>query len=252
MGQPENKIRIGTSGWHYDHWIGRFYPEDLDKSRWLGFFARTFDTVEINNTFYRLPSEATVEKWRNDSPEKFLFTVKASRYITHIKRLKDTTESLAIFYGRISLLKEKLSSVLYQLPPNFRKDLDRLEAFLKSLPPKPLSVFEFRNKTWFSNDTYDMLNRYGCAFCIHDLGVSPTPRITTGDSIYIRLHGAAAGDGNYSDEELSQWAGWVASRLANAKMIYTYFNNDFNANAVNNAKTLKVKIGKHMPAEIYT
>ena len=271
-------IRIGTSGWHYEDWSGRFYPADLPKNKWFEYYSKHFDTVEVNNTFYHLPKEKTFENWRKQAPKNFLFTVKASRYITHIKRLNEPQEPLEWFFGRADLLQEHLGPVLYQLPPSFHKDLARLKDFLQalqdvilnaaqrseeSISPRPHSspsagrlkrpakrnkdltktVFEFRHESWFSQDTYDLIKEFNAAFCIHDLVGIPTPRVITSDMIYIRFHGPTGKyAGNYSKSALQSWAKWIKDNLKEKKAVYAYFNNDYNAYAIKNAKTLKEQI----------
>ncbi|MHC4648405.1 MAG: DUF72 domain-containing protein [Planctomycetota bacterium] len=234
------KIRIGASGWHYDHWRTRFYPEGLPKSKWFEHYAGHFDTVEINNTFYQLPKEQTFRNWYEKAPKNFLYAVKANRYITHIKRLKDTSEELRRFFDRASLLKEKLGPVLYQLPPSMHKDLDLLESFVSLLPKKPPAVFEFRHEGWYSDDTYELLRKFNVAFCTHDLPGRASPRIITGDLIYIRFHGTTGRySGNYPDAALQKWADWIKDNLKGIGAVYAYYNNDYNAYAINNAKQLK-------------
>ena len=280
MSKGDCDIRIGTSGWHYDHWSGLFYPSGLPKNKWFEYYSGHFDTVEINNTFYQLPKEQTFENWRKQAQKNFLFTVKANRYITHLKRLKDPRDPLERFYERANILQEHLGPVLYQLPPNFHKDLDRLKFFLQalqnvilngaqrseeSLPPRPDSssasvrlrrrleqsqgltkaVFEFRHESWFSQDTYELLKKYNAAFCIHDLAGVPTPRVITSDIIYVRFHGPTGKYvGNYSKSALQSWAEWIKDHTKGTKAVYAYFNNDIHAYAIKNAKTLKEKIIK--------
>jgi uncharacterized protein YecE (DUF72 family) len=240
MSRADCDIRIGTSGWHYNHWIGRFYPEGLAKSKWFEYYAGHFDTVEINNTFYQLPKEQTFRNWYEKAPKNFLYAVKANRYITHIKRLKDTSEELRRFFDRASLLKEKLGPVLYQLPPSLHKDLEHLEAFIKLLGKSSPAVFEFRHESWYSQDTYDLLRKFNVAFCVHDMPGKKSPRIVTGDVIYLRFHGTTGRySGNYSDSALKNWADWIKGNLKGIGAVYAYFNNDYNAYAINNAKTLK-------------
>lgn len=240
MGKSKCDIRIGTSGWHYEHWKGVYYPEKLAKSKWLEFYANDFDTVELNNTFYRLANEGTFEKWYSQVPEDFIYSVKASRYITHIKKLTDCVEGPANFFERAKLLKEKLGPILYQLPPSFRKDIDRLKTFVKTMPKAKVSVFEFRNNSWYSDDVFELLNSSGVGFCIHDMAGSETPRMVTGKSIYVRFHGAAGKyAGNYPRSEMKKWAAWIREQMKNVEGIYVYFNNDANAYAVNNAIQLK-------------
>ena len=232
-------IRIGTSGWHYAHWQKRFYPDKLPKSSWLEYYSHTFDTVEINNTFYQLPKLQSVETWYQTAPKNFLFTVKANRYITHIKRLKDASESLNRFFDVIGAFKEKCGPILYQLPPNFHQDHCRLEGFLKILPSDHLSVFEFRHKSWFSQDTLKLLDQYNAVFCVHDMPGLQTPCAITGKTIYLRFHGPSERyAGNYCDKTLTDWSCWITDNLSRVKKVFVYFNNDTNAYAVNNAKTL--------------
>ncbi|MHC4736706.1 MAG: DUF72 domain-containing protein, partial [Planctomycetota bacterium] len=198
------------------------------------------DTVEVNNTFYQLPKEQTFENWRKQAPKNFLFTVKANRYITHIKRLKQPEEPLERFFERANILQEHLGPVLYQLPPNFHKDLARLKDFLQALPKERVAVLEFRHKSWFCEDTYGLLNKFNAAFCIHDLVGIPTPRVVTSDIIYVRFHGPTGKyEGNYSKSSLQNWAKWIKGHIKDKKAIYAYFNNDYHAYAVNNAKQLK-------------
>jgi len=238
MSKSVHKIKIGTSGWHYNHWIERFYPEDLPKNKWLTYYAEHFGTVEINNTFYHLPKAKTVENWHRLAPKNFLYAVKANRFITHIKRLNEPAEPLERFFEIISLLKEKLGPILYQLPPSFHKDLGRLKNFLALLPNTTKSVFEFRHKSWFSQDTYKLLEKHNISFCVHDMPGVKTPLVVTGDTIYIRFHGSTGRyEGNYTESMLGKWADWIKKQKA--KYNYVYFNNDVDANAVFNAKTLK-------------
>ena len=240
MSHTHCDIRIGTSGWHYSHWEGLYYPDKLPKSKWFEYYAKDFDTVEINNTFYQLPKQETFKNWHKQAPKNFLYAVKANRFITHIKRLKGAEETLPRFFERAELLKENLGPILYQLPPSFHKDLDRLGHFLQVLPKNRIAVFEFRHKSWFSQDTYDLLDKFGVGFCIHDLSGVPTPRVITGQVIYIRLHGTIGRyDGNYSKSALKNWAEWIEEHTADVRSVYAYFNNDSHAYAVYNAKTLK-------------
>jgi uncharacterized protein YecE (DUF72 family) len=243
MSKVNCDIRIGTSGWHYNHWTGLFYPAELPKNKWLEYYAQNFDTVELNNTFYQLPKEASVKNWHRQAPENFLYSVKANRYITHIKKLKDTSEELERFLERIRQLTEKLGPVLYQLPPSLHKNLDLLRTFTKLLPKNIPAVFEFRHKSWFSEDTLTLLNQFGLGFCIHDMPGVPSPRAITGDIIYIRFHGATGRyEGNYSTPALQNWAEWIKERIEKVQGVYAYFNNDYNAYAVYNAKTLTEKL----------
>ncbi len=240
MGKAKCDIRIGTSGWHYGHWEGLYYPDKLPKSKWFEYYAQHFDTVEINNTFYQLPKQQTFENWHKQAPDNFLYAVKANRFITHIKRLKDAQETLPRFFERAELLKENLGPVLYQLPPGFHKDLDRLRYFLQLLPKGRQAIFEFRHQSWFSQDTYDLLDELGVGFCIHDLSGVPTPRVITGHVIYIRFHGTIGRyDGKYPKSTLRNWAEWIKEHESEVRSVYAYFNNDAHAYAIHNAKQLK-------------
>jgi len=250
-------IRIGTSGWHYKHWIGRFYPEKLRPDKWLEHYAQHFDTVEVNNTFYHLPKEQTMVNWHDRVPAGFLFAVKASRYITHIKKLRNTAEEVERFFDLAGLLGEHLGPILYQLPPSLHKDLARLEEFIASLPLRDRAVFEFRHASWYEQDTFDLLNRHGVALCVHDMGLGfpnarervggpgkAPPRVVTGGMVYVRFHGTNGRyQGNYPDSLLHDWAGWMKSRMHAARAVYAYFNNDISGHALNNARTLRRIMG---------
>jgi len=239
-GKPD--IRIGTSGWYYGHWAGLFYPEGLPKSKWFGYYVRHFDTVEINNTFYQLPKLISVKKWYSQAPRDFVYSVKASRFITHIKKLQEPSDAVGRFFERVGILKEKLGVVLYQLPPSLHKDLGRLEAFINILPKDVPSVFEFRHKSWFSKDTFGLLDRSGAGLCIHDLGGIDCPRVISGKIIYIRFHGTTGKyQGSYSRSQLENWARWLKDHTAGIEKVYVYFNNDLEAKAVANAKTLRAQ-----------
>lgn len=244
MGDNACEIRIGTSGWHYSHWIGRFYPEKLRKDAWLEYYARHFDTVEINNTFYHLPREQTMVNWHDRVPKGFLFAVKASRYITHIKKLRNTAEEVERFFDLAVLLGEHLGPILYQLPPNLHKDLSRLDEFIAGIPVRDRAVFEFRDRSWYEQDTFDLLNARGVALCVHDMGDKAPPRIVTGGMVYVRFHGTNGRyQGNYPDAMLQDWAAWIKSQIGHVRAIYAYFNNDISGHALNNARTLKQIMG---------
>lgn len=240
---------IGTSGWHYKHWQGLFYPEGLSKSKWLEFYANHFDTVEINNSFYRLPSEAVFAAWHDASPSNFTFAVKVSRFITHIKRLKDSGELVAKFIARAAILGEKLGPLLYQLPTNMHRDPDRLESFLAILPRGMRHVFEFRHESWFDERIYEILQRYNIAFCVFDMPSFTCPLVATADFAYIRFHGSVGLYWScYTDEELASWAGKLVNLAQKLKAIYIYFNNDAEAFAVKNAVTLRTSLETERPA----
>lgn len=241
MPKKKCQIRVGTSGWHYSHWQGPFYPDDLAKTRWLDFYAEHFDTVEVNNTFYHLPRASTFEKWRDQVPGGFLFTLKASRYITHIKRLIDTEDAVDLFMERAELLEDKLGPILFQLPPSYHKDLDRLETFLQIVCNRARGFFEFRHTSWYTQDTWDLLDAFGFGLCVHDLGDSAPPRVITSKQIYVRFHGSGGGryEGKYTASEMKDWSRWINDRPSDVTHVYAYFNNDIHGYAVENAKTLR-------------
>jgi uncharacterized protein YecE (DUF72 family) len=217
-----------------------FYPASLPKSKWFEHYAEHFDTVEINNTFYHLPKEQTLQRWHKLAPKGFLYAVKANRYITHIRRLKNTSEPLQRFFERVGLLKGKLGPILYQLPPSLHKDLDLLETFIKLLPKKPPAVFEFRHKSWYSDDTFELLGKFNTTFCIHDMPGKESPRVVTTNIIYIRFHGSTGRySGSYSKSALRDWGKWLKAHAKKARSIYAYFNNDIGGHALNNATQLK-------------
>jgi uncharacterized protein YecE (DUF72 family) len=230
---------IGTSGWHYEHWRHRFYPQELTKAKWLEFYATHFPTVELNNSFYRLPSEAAFANWRNSSPADFAFAVKVSRFITHIKRLKDSEEALATFLSRAKGLEEKLGPLLYQLPPNMHRNDERLASFLSILPKGMRHVLEFRHQSWLEEEVFQTLGNYNVGFCVFDMPALNCPVVATADFAYIRFHGSTGLYSScYTDEELADWAKKLASLAAKLKAVYIYFNNDAEAFAVRNAITL--------------
>jgi uncharacterized protein YecE (DUF72 family) len=239
-------VRIGCSGWNYAHWRERFYPRGCPPSRWLRYYAEHFDTVEVNATFYRLPTRKAVAGWVEQSPEGFLLTIKASRYLTHIKRLTDMRAGVAKFYERIEPLVEspKLGPVLWQLPENFRRDDERLAGALVALPPGR-HCFEFRHASWFHDDVYALLREHDVALVIGD---TPKRRFQahelTTDWTFIRFHHGSGGrNGNYSKRELEEWAERIAGSRREAD-VYAYFNNDWNAYAIENALALRKLLGE--------
>ncbi|HZQ69619.1 MAG TPA: DUF72 domain-containing protein [Terriglobales bacterium] len=238
------RLHIGTSGWHYKHWLGNFYPPKLPPAKMFEWYARHFRTVELNNSFYRLPTEDAFLHWRSQAPPGFTFAVKASRFITHMKKLKDPHSSVEKFFQRALLLNEKLGPVLFQLPPGWPVNLDRLEEFLAVLPSGLRYVFEFRDESWHSESVYRILRRHNAALCVHDWRAAQGPAVITADFTYVRMHGpSGAYHGSYSNFQLENWAsrieGWGTSLAA----IYLYFNNDQGGFAVRNAQTLQGFVG---------
>ncbi|MEN6357420.1 MAG: DUF72 domain-containing protein [Armatimonadota bacterium] len=233
------KLYCGTSGWNYSDWRGRFYPDDLPQSRWLEYYSSVFDTVEINNSFYRLPEESTFEKWRDQTPDGFTFAVKASRYLTHIKRLKEPEEPLNRLLTHSVGLGDKRGPILYQFPPNWKMDLDRLEYFLQILPKDVRHVFEFRDESWHNDLLWSMLADYHVAYCIMDAPGLPQHMKSTCDFTYIRMHsGGEATHGKYTQGHLNSCARHIENFLKNGD-VYIYFNNDYMGYAVENALSIK-------------
>ncbi|MFH1245188.1 MAG: DUF72 domain-containing protein [Candidatus Omnitrophota bacterium] len=231
---------IGTSGWYYPHWVGPFYPEGITKDDLLPFYARSFNTVELNNTFYHLPKETSVVEWYRRTPADFVFAVKASRFITHIKRLANFRDSLELFLNRAALLKEKLGVVLYQLPPALKKDKERLAGFLRQLPPRGKNVIEFRHQSWLDEEIFVLLEEFHTAYCIVSMPEFHPAVRATADFVYMRMHGRETLYGSrYSPDELKKCAGWIQGFLREGRDVYVYFNNDAQGYAVENARVLK-------------
>jgi uncharacterized protein YecE (DUF72 family) len=237
-------VHIGTSGWHYKHWRGSFYPEKLPASKMLEFYTRHFQTVEINNTFYRLPQPNGLKTWYESTPRDFRFSMKGSRFLTHMKKLKDPARGIARFFERADLLREKLGPIVFQLPPHWEVDSERLETFLRELPRSHRYAFELRNPTWHTPEIYAILRRHRAAFCIFEIaGFRSGLEITT-DFTYIRLHGPGGPyQGSYSKPVLRRWArriqGWRSQLLA----VHLYFDNDQGGFAPNNALELLTLLG---------
>ncbi|MFN2466591.1 MAG: DUF72 domain-containing protein [Gaiellaceae bacterium] len=238
------EVRIGCSGWNYKDWRELVYPKGTPARLWLQHYATLFDTVEVNTTFYRLPLRSSVERWVAESPPDFLFAVKMSRYVTHIKRLTALEEGLARYYERIEPLvaSPKLGPVLWQLPATFRRDDERLAAALKQLPPGR-HCFEFRHESWFRDEVYELLRAAGAALVIGD---DPRRRFQayelTADFTFVRFHvGEHGGGGNYSEAELERWARRIEDWRERVDVL-AYFNNDWEGYAVANGLWLKERL----------
>jgi uncharacterized protein YecE (DUF72 family) len=248
---------IGCSGWHYKSWRGCVYDEALPTTAWLREYTKRFSTVEINNSFYRLPSEATFAGWRAQVRRGFLFSVKASRFLTHIKRLRDPEEPLERLLTHAKALGPTLGPVLYQLPPRWFPDPDRLRLFLESLPThlapgarQRLShVLEFRDPRGYEPWVIDLLREYNVTLCVHDMPGSQSPLVTIGPIVYVRLHGYGAKyGGSYPNGVLSEWATWLERAVATGRDAYVYFNNDVNGFAVTDATRLIAELEKRTNA----
>ncbi len=242
---------VGTSGWMYRHWRGPFYPCDLPQAQWFRYYSARLSTVEVNNTFYRLPKSETFAAWRQEAPPGFRYAVKASRYITHLKKLLDAGEPLERFLSRARELAGALGPILYQLPPHWHEDLGRLAAFLELLPGDLWHVFEFRHPSWYTPETLALLDEHGAGFCVQDLPGLETPVCATGKLAYVRLHGPTRPYvGSYSDEELRAWAQRIEAFLSSGRPAYIYFNNDAQGYAVRNALRLQEMLGREVKAKV--
>jgi len=234
------EVFIGTSGWNYEHWqAGIFYPENLPSREELRFYSEHFKTVELNASFYHLPKAETFDNWYTQTPDDFLFSVKASRFITHIKRLKDCRNPWNRFINNAKNLKEKLGPVLFQLPPRWKVDRERLRDFVKILDKNFKYVFEFRDSSWFCDEVYKILRRRNIAFCIADSPNLPSAEEITADFIYIRFHGSESlYSSKYTNKELKNWAKKIEKFLKEGLDVYVYFNNDAYGYAVENAREI--------------
>jgi uncharacterized protein YecE (DUF72 family) len=243
-------VRIGCSGWNYASWKETFYPPRLPARRWLEHYATQFDTVEVNSTFYRLAKSAAVDGWVQGSPPGFLFSVKASRYLTHVKRLQDIENGVARFYECIEPLvrSRKMGPVLWQLPPTFRRDDERLAGAIASLP-RGRHCFEFRHETWFVPETYACLREHRVALVIGDHPDRAwQSHELTADWTFIRFHyGHRGRNGNYSERELDEWAERIEGWRERVD-VYAYFNNDWKGYAVRNGLALQSRLGVGMKA----
>jgi uncharacterized protein YecE (DUF72 family) len=235
----KGKIYIGTSGWNYRHWKGPFYPEEVKQEEMLDHYVRQFNSVELNNSFYKLPDRENFIKWRKSVPDDFIISMKANRFITHMKKLKDPQETLKEQLTNMQGLGQKLGPLLFQLPPLWNANTERLVEFLLALPRKFRYAFEFRHPSWYDESIYRLLAKYNCAFCIYHLAGHLSPIKVTADFVYVRLHGPEGKyQGNYSAGELRQWAHLCNDWSEKGKDVYFYFDNDEAGYAPLNAKKL--------------
>jgi uncharacterized protein YecE (DUF72 family) len=255
--------RIGCSGWNYKTWRGHFYAPELPPSQWLPTYASVFDTVEVNSTFYRLPEASTFAAWRAQTPANFLMAVKASRYLTHLKRLRDPHEPIARLFERAQALGPRLGPMLYQLPGNFHRDLSRLETFLAALPvslPMGASgvrrrrlqhVMEFRHPSWYEPGTFALLERYAVSLCLHDKRGAEIAEPRIGPIVYVRFHGTSGHYyGSYDRQTIERWAARLAGYALEGRAVYAYFNNDPNAVAAENAVQLRAAVERLLNASL--
>jgi uncharacterized protein YecE (DUF72 family) len=238
-------VRVGCSGWQYGHWRGRFYPRDLPVDRWLEYYAERFDTLELNNSFYRLPEAAQFDAWRERLPSRFVLAVKASRYLTHLKRLRDAAEPLHRLWSRADRLRDRLGPMLYQLPPRWHRDVERLTSFVGLLPPRRRHAFEFRDASWYEDTVFRVLVDGNAALCLHDMPGSASPVSPIGPFVYVRFHGSGARYGGaYSPQRLTAWAERLAAWADAGVPAYVYFNNDAAAHAIHDAYRLRELLGR--------
>ena len=238
--QSVSKVHVGCSGWVYRHWKGGFYPAELPQKRWFERYASEFATVEINASFYRLPSPATFDGWREKAPPGFRYALKANRFITHLKKLVGIEDILAECISLARRLGPALGPILYQLPPSLHKDSGRLREFLELLPGDIDHVVEFRHPSWYADDVLALLDDHGVGFVTHDLVGLQSPRWASGRAAYVRFHGTGGKyRGRYSEAQMADWADWLARRDAEGRSAWSYFNNDIGGDAIEDARTLR-------------
>jgi uncharacterized protein YecE (DUF72 family) len=235
---------VGCSGWQYRHWRGNFYPATLPASQWLDHYTTRFDTVEINNTFYRLPEAATFAAWRRRAPRGFLYAVKASRYLTHMKKLNAPHEPIARLFTRARHLGKAFGPVLYQLPPGWPVNVGRFDAFLRALPRARRHAVEFRDPSWYSDEVLAVLERRRVALCLHDMAGSASGMRAVGPFVYVRFHGVQKYRGRYDDDTLERWAVWLAGERRRGRPVFAYFNNDTGGHAPRDAIRLRDAIAR--------
>jgi uncharacterized protein YecE (DUF72 family) len=239
------RIRVGTSGWSYDHWEGVFYPDTVPSTGRLRNYAGRFSTVEVNATFYRLPTEHAVELWGSEVPEHFAFAVKGSRFITHYRKLRDAEDPAGTFLDRVGLIGSKLEVVLWQLPPTSPRDPELLDTFLSGLPKRgPRHAVEFRNRSWLDEEVFAVLSAHGAAQVHVSSDKMPRELTPTSDFVYVRFHGTSEYHGAYRGESLEPWADFLREQAAAGLDGYAYFNNDAEGHAPKDAARLVAMLGE--------
>ena len=235
-----SRIRVGTSGWSYASWRGKFFPREVLLKHHLNYYATQFDTTELNGVFYRTPSLEAVRSWRENSPDDFVFAWKASRFITHWKRLSDKSRnSLDLINERLRILGPKAGPVLFQLPARFECDQDRLRAFLRMLSTRWQYAFEFRHRSWYSDDVFKLLEKHNVSLCLSDHRDAPAPWVATAPLVYVRGHGpGGAYKGHYSDAVLAKWAAQIKKWRRQKRTVFVYFDNDQKSAAPADAQRL--------------
>lgn len=237
-------IYIGTSGWVYPGWIGNFYPEKIKPKEVLPFYMNVFNSVELNNSFYRIPKEEYVKMWRDTTPQDFVFSCKANRYISHMKRLKEVEETVDKLLHVFSCFEQKLGPILFQFPPYWPVNMERLAKFIAYLPKDFQYTFEFRHQSWFCDALYELLTRNRMALCFYDIKTYQTPEVVTGDFIYLRMHGPELEpyQGAYSAETLAAYAAQITHWRGEGKAVYCYFDNTIKACAPVDAQRLRQQL----------
>ncbi len=235
------EVRIGTSGWAYGNWRGVFYPPGLRQGEWLAYYAERFNAVEVNASFYRLPREDMIRGWVSRTPSSFRFAAKAWRVITHYRRLADCEAPLEEMLERFRVFGDKLGAILFQLPPHFPADAERLQAFLRRLPARHRYAFEFRDPSWHREEIYALLSGHGAAFCPFDLAGRTAPRMATAGFVYVRLHGHSCRyRGAYPEAVLRDWADWLRGMREEGRDLWVFFDNtDEEAHALHDAARLR-------------
>jgi len=229
-------LYVGTSGWQYRHWRGTFYPQKLAQARWLDHYAERFRTVEVNNTFYHLPEASTFEAWRERAPDDFVLAVKMSRFLTHLKRLRDPKEPVQRFMSRAEKLGRKLGPVLLQMPPQMEAEPERLAATLELMPPGVRVAAEFRHPSWFSDQVFEILSEHGAALCLADSPRRKTPFVRTAAWGFVRFHeGRASPHPCYGERALESWVERLEGLFGKRADVFAYFNNDGRACAIRDA-----------------
>lgn len=236
----KGEIHIGTSGWKYKHWNNTFYPTEVKGDAQLVYYTTLFNTVELNNSFYRQPSISNFLNWKEAVPKDFSYAVKANRFFTHMKKLKVEANDVINFIDKVNHFGEKLGPILFQLPPSWKINLDRLAYFLNLLPKGYRYVFEFRNATWYNKEINELLAAKNVAFCIYELDGHLSPLTVTADFVYVRLHGPGPKyQGSYQDKDLDRWVTFISKQIDTGKDVFVYFDNDQAGYAAFNAMRLK-------------
>ena len=240
------KAYVGTSGWSYDDWVVRFYPEDVRKKDWFEYFVKHFSTVELNATYYRLFPAKTFQLWHDKAPKNFTYAVKMWRMVTHLKRLRDADDATQTVLERAALLGRNLGPILVQLPPSLRRDDELLDEYLlvlrhirQAIGMRMKFAFEFRHASWMDDAVYAILKRHRAALCLPDGPQPEWPRVVTSNFTYVRFHGRPNTDSMYTEPMLAEWAQWMKPKLSSGIDVYAYFNDDYKAHAVVNARQLR-------------